>query len=116
MRSLPGMVLAIVFLTASLLHAAPEPDVTLVEAYLANDQGKRQDIFKAGEAGVFVYVFLKNGNPAAAHKHEIKVQAYGPDGKPYGRPLGGSFEVASGEVSPPATFPAPSTAAATTAI
>ncbi len=78
--------------------AAPTPSALhYLDGYVADEAGSRKEIFRDTDPGAFVYVFFQNDAPGRAHRHELKLQAYAPDGQPYGRPLGGTFMVAAGE-------------------
>lgn len=72
-------------------------NLDVVDSYLADDQGRRRFTYRTTDAGVYVYVVLRNRTPDKRHRHKILVSCLDGKGDEFGRPLGGAFVVSPGD-------------------
>lgn len=71
--------------------------VTLTRVLTVDHEGNTQSRFLTSDRGVYVTVFVHNDNPAADQHHTLAVRLIDPSGKPYGRTIGGTFNIVTGE-------------------
>jgi hypothetical protein len=75
----------------------PVPGVSLLRVDVVNGDGKVQRRFEVADGGAYINVYLHNEDPGRHQHHTLQVRILGPDGKLFGRALGGSFTVEPGQ-------------------
>lgn len=82
--------------------ASPTParprGVSLLKVVTVDRQSRPQSRFLTTDHGVYVNVFLHNDNPSVDQKHTLAVRCIDSEGRPYARPMGGTFNVVAGEL------------------
>jgi hypothetical protein len=81
----------------SLIDLANTGTIYGVEAHLEDAEGRRRTRFSAKDPGVFVRLGVVNQTPESKHQHLVRVTFTSPRGV-VGPTLGGTFEVAAGQV------------------
>lgn len=76
----------------------PKPlGMTLIKLLPVDYQGTPKRRFLTTDRGVYVNAFFHNDTPTLDQRHTLSVRLLGPDGEPYGRPMGGTFTLVAGE-------------------
>ena len=80
-------------------------DLDVVDAYLSDDRGVTRYTYITTDAGVYVYVVLRNRALQKRHQHTMQVACIDATGTKLGRPLGGTFVVEPGDDLSKKDFP-----------
>lgn len=79
---------------------SPTPNsngVSLIKVVIVDYQGIEKNRFLTSDRGAYVNVLLHNDKPTVDQRHKLSVTCVGPEGKVYGRPIGGPFTVFNSE-------------------
>jgi len=71
--------------------------VSLIRITTVDYDGQPRARFTTDDRGIYVNVYLRNEAPTDEQRHLLAVRCLDPQGRPYGRTMGGPFSVAPGE-------------------
>lgn len=71
--------------------------VSVLRVVTVDYDGNPRSRFTIDDRGVYVNVYLRNELPGEEQRHLLSVRCIDPQGRPYGRVMGGPFSLASGE-------------------